>query len=140
MIKDNSKVDLCNLRHYLVRDFHAEFAQNQNHHQSIVIKIFAASIALIAVFVYATLYQETYLNQLDLEKLNSTEKPIHILMECPYIVSNDLYNILVFIIVALFIIFFLYICQVGYAFRRDQKIVQRIRDTEKLNDDIFSYS
>lgn len=52
------------LRGDILRDFHSQFAQNQNHHQITVITVFTAFIASIAVFIYATLYQETYISEL----------------------------------------------------------------------------
>lgn len=119
------------LRDDLLRDFHSQFAQNQNHHQTTVITVFTAFIALIVVFVYATLYQKTYLLIL---KANVTNIKMG---TPPYIVSNDLYFFLTLLLCLLFSIVFIYICQVGYAFRRDQYIVSKIRKREGLNNNIF---
>ena len=107
----------------LLKDFHMQFAQNQNHHQTTVITVITAFVALISVFAYATLYQEKYL-------VNTKVRP-------PYIVSDELYGFLAWLLCVLFVFAYVYVCQVGYAFRRDQAIVNRIRKDAGIHDTIF---
>lgn len=122
IIKNDDK-----LKSDILRDFHSQFAQKQNHHQTTVITVFTAFIALIAVFVYATLNQETYISSAETK----------LVINHPYIVSDMLYHGLSLLLCLLFSFVFIYICQVGYTFRRDQYIVNRIRRQEGLDKDIF---
>lgn len=110
-----------------LKDYHSQFAQNQNHHQTTVITVFTGFIALIVVFIYATLYQETYLLQIN--------KPL--VINYPYIVTDELYVFLVLFIVMLFSFIYVYICQVAYSFRRDQNIIRRIREECGVQGTIF---
>lgn len=115
------------LKKNLILDFHTQFAQNQNHHQSLMIKFFAAFIALLVVYAYVTLNVVTYLKKTassygigNIEEIIKTNK---------FVISEEFYFNFSLFLSYIFVLIFLYICQVAYAYRRDLKVVRQIRDT-----------
>ncbi len=121
----------------LLRDFHLQFAQNQNHHQSQVFKFFASFFVLIVTFFYATLNQESYVINCFSD---SSEKAIQeACLASKFFVSNDLYIAFGFIISSIFALGFGYVVIIAFGFRRDQYMVRKIRlSTNRRAAAIFS--
>lgn len=122
------------LKRELIKDFHTQFAQNQNHHQALMVQFFAGFIALLVVYAYATLNVVTYLKKAarsagigNIEEIIKTNK---------FIISEEFYFKFSIILSYMFVFIFLYICQVAYAYRRDLKVVREIR--EKYCNEMFS--
>ena len=108
----------------LLRDFHLQFAQNQNHHQSLVYKFFAGFSVLIVTFVYATVNQKSYLIQ---NVLTDPTKIQDAYFKGHFIVSDNAYLAYAVFISFLFAFSFGYVVQTAYIFRRDQYMVRKIR-------------
>lgn len=109
----------------LLKNFHKQFAENQNHHQSLVIKFLAGLVILLVTFLYATVFQKSYLvaNNFVEEKQFSEL----IITKAKFIISDDLYFYFAFFICLILSVCFIYIVQAAYSFRRDQSIVAKIR-------------
>lgn len=126
------------LKRELIQDFHTQFAQNQNHHQNLMIQFFAAFIALLVVYAYATLNVITYLKKTaTLYKIGSIDE---IIKTNKFMISEKFYFNFSLALSFIFVFIFLYICQVAYAYRRDLKVIRKIRDTycEELFEDYGS--
>ncbi len=108
----------------LLKNFHEQFAINQNHHHSLVIKFLAGIIALLVTFVYATLYQKDYLLKISQSNLKVDE----LIQKGKFIIDASSYFYFSLFICLILSFSFIYIIQTAYIFRRDQKIVAKIRE------------
>ena len=109
----------------LLRNFHEQFAQNQNHHQSLVVKFIAGLAVVFVTFIYATVFQKSYLMQNIVGDENKLFESL--VSKGQFIISDNLYFWFSFFICLILAICFLYIVQTAYIFRRDQCQVSKIR-------------
>lgn len=109
----------------LLKNFHKQFAENQNHHQSLAIKFMAGLSILLVTFIYASVYQKSYL--VDNNLINETQFAELILTKGKFVITDKLYFYFSFFICLILSICFTYILQTAYIFRRDQAIVSKIR-------------
>lgn len=111
----------------LLKSFHEQFAQNQNHHQKLFIQFISAVFIVIAGYVIV--YTNTNLNadifkiQKDPENRIISYAVIHLLGS--YYLSQSIFILLISIIL-----------NMGYNFRRDQKVNYNIR-IEILEDELY---
>ena len=73
----------------LLINFHEQFAQNQNHHQSLVVKFIAGLAVVFVTFIYATVFQKSYL----IQNVIGNENKIFdsLLSKGQFVISDDLY-------------------------------------------------
>jgi hypothetical protein len=106
------------MRADLLKSFHDQFASNQNHHQTIFIQFISAVIVVMIGYgiVYANTGIEAKLFELTRNSTNKTESYSVIHLVGTFVISE-------FILVLLASL----ILNIGYSFRRDQKVVYNIR-------------
>lgn len=99
--------------------------ENQNYHQNLVIKFLAGLAVILVMFLYATVFQKSYL--IENKLVNDNQFSDLILTKGKFIISYELYLLFSFFICLILAVSFLYILQAAYIFRRDQGIVANIR-------------
>ena len=115
------------LKDELIKNFHEQFAQNQNHHQ----KVFFQILSVIVTVTVGYSYVYTMGGDLPNPKL----KPSTFLLSLSLIIST--------IVLGLSLVL---LCNMAYGFRRDQYVNNKIRKKTKLihntdpKDDIFPKS
>ncbi|MFZ5775008.1 MAG: hypothetical protein ACOY3Z_05945 [Thermodesulfobacteriota bacterium] len=109
----------------LLKNFHEQFAENQNHHQALVIKFLAGLAVLLVTFIYATVFQKSYLIKNGLVGKNNVAELI--VNKGQFVISDNLYLWFSLLSCLILAICFLYIAQVAFIFRRDQGQISIIR-------------
>ncbi len=115
------------LKDELIKSFHEQFAQNQNHHQKLFFQILSVIVTVTVGYSYV------YTMGGDLPSPNL--KPSLFLLSLSLIIST--------IVLGLSLVL---LCNMAYGFRRDQFVNNKIREKAKLinnqdpNDDIFPKS
>lgn len=102
----------------LLKSFHEQFALNQNHHQTIFIQFISAVLVVIIGYgiVYSNTTVEAKLLDLTKDAANKTQSYSVLHLVGTFFISE-------FILVLLASL----ILNIGYSFRRDQKVIYNIR-------------
>lgn len=117
----------------LLKTFHEQFAQNQNHHQDLFIKF------LSAVFIVIAAYFIIYVNTQSFAKWHDST----FVANSNEITSYAIWHLIgaYFIAQIIFLIMLIVVTNMGYNFRRDQKVNYNIRIkllAEALYKEIFN--
>jgi len=119
----------------LLETLHSQFADNQNHHQSLFIQFLIALLALFAGFGYVYTHTNTIIsyNQSFVQKINDV-----------VYFSNQTLLATSIIVLAVLLLLNLILINQGYGFRRDQHLNMKIRkvyladDYEKVFDKLYN--
>lgn len=103
----------------LLKSFHEQFAQNQNHHQNLFIRFLSAVFIVIVAYFIVFVNTQSTAKWHDLIFMTNTNK----------IISYALWHLIgaYFIAHIIFIVMALMVVNMGYNFRRDQKVNTEIR-------------
>ncbi|MBK6914325.1 MAG: hypothetical protein IPH11_11975 [Ignavibacteriales bacterium] len=112
----------------LLKTFHEQFAQNQNHHQNLFIKF------LSAVFIVIAAYFIIYVNTQSFAKWHDST----FVANSNEITSYAILHLIgaYFIAQIIFLIMLIVVTNMGYNFRRDQKVNRNIR-IKYLNKEVY---
>ena len=104
--------------------FHEQFAQNQNHHQSLIVQLLAAIAVLLAAYGYASVNEQTHVLTLagEFGSLGHAEPGVY-----RGIVSPPQFIALSLVVSLVLSCLFAYVCQAAYGFRRDMLVIWRVR-------------
>jgi hypothetical protein len=109
----------------LYKSFHEQFAENQNHHQALLIK-FVSAIAVVVVgysIVFAAKSKDIDIISSDVVTVKNKETYSYTVLY----LSNVLSHLVVWLLNAVNI-------NIGYGFRRDQNVITNIRKKYLQND------
>lgn len=122
-----------------------QFAENQNHHQALIVRLLTAILLLLGAYGYATINEERHVRATQatlrpaaaLPAANNApcviyaiggSAPTPLSQQRAGAVRGWQYLMLSAVIAAIFAGLFRYVCQAAYGFRRDMYVVWRIRD------------
>ena len=106
-------------KYEILKSFHEQFAQNQNHHQNLFIKFLSAVLIVIAAYFFVYIKTTNKADFWDISYFTNSENiisyaKIHLIGA--YLLAQIIFNIMTAIIL-----------NMGYNFRRDQKVNYNIR-------------
>ncbi len=115
------------LKNEVLKGFHDQFAQNQNHHQRLFIQFLSA--VLIVLFAYVVV----------ITNITEEVQPIYTVKRHDYIISYSYFHLYGAYVIAqmIFVLLILVALNMGYNYRRDQTVNQNIRNYAINNNELI---